>query len=420
MDLIVVGGGASGLVCALEGARLGLRVLLLEKTERCGNKLVLTGGKKCNFTHTDSPREMAKRFDCPRELILPVLRRFSYQTIIEFFAGLGIEHRVDEDGCVWPVVPGSKKAGDARLVRDRLVARALELGVKIKTRAKVKKIVPGWRVVLEDGTEFSADNVCVATGGASYPQTGSTGDGVLLVRALVIKTAPFFPALAALKVKEDIRALAGITQQRVVVGVDILDVAPRRGNFIFAHEYISGSAVMNISGFAARALQEGRVVSLTVDWVPEKNQEVLRQEFTRYRQERPVMQVNTLLARWVARRVANFICAQVGVRAEKRLAGLSKAETAMLIAGLKGTRFAITGTEPLARATVSGGGVCLEEVDMNTMAAKRFPGLFFAGEVLDLWAETGGYNLHFAWASGLTVARVVAGVLKPDQGKGKE
>ncbi len=418
MDLIVVGGGAAGLACAVEGGRLGLKVLLLEKTDRCGNKIALTGGRKCNFTHTDLPREMAKRFDCAPELILPILRRFSYQTIINFFSCLGINHRVDDDGCVWPVVPGreERKAGPASMVRDRLVAAALAAGVEIRTRAKVKRIEPGWRVVLEKGEEFQADNLCLATGGASYPQTGSTGDGVLLVRTLGIKTTPFFPALAALRPEEDIRSLAGITQQLVEVRINVTGVRPQRGNFIFAHEYISGSAVMNISGFAGRALQEGKGVVVTVDWVPEKDKENLRLEWLRLQQERPLLQVNTLLRRYVARRVAEFLCEQVGVPGVHRLTVLSKAEIERLIDGLRGTRFDIVGIEPLARATVSGGGVCLEEVDMTTMAARRFSGLFFAGEVLDIWAESGGYNLHFAWASGLTVARTVAGVLEKRKG----
>ncbi len=248
----------------------------------------------------------------------------------------------------------------------------------------------------------------MATGGASYPQTGSTGDGNQLVQALGIKTTPFFPALAALMPAEDIENFAGISQPAVEVGLNLPNVVPRQGNFIFAHKYISGSAVMNISGFAARALMGGEKVKLSVDWVPDKSCEELRAYFNRLRQERPQIQAKTALIGFVARKIATFICNRADVVPDSKLSNLSKAAVSRLIEKLKGTSFEIIGTEPIERATVTGGGVSLDEVDMRTMEAVRFPGLFIIGEALDIWAESGGYNLHFAWASGVTAARAVA------------
>lgn len=402
IDLAVIGGGAAGLACALKGAQLGLNVILLEKTGQCGKKVTLTGGKRCNFTHLEPPGLMVKRFDAPREKLLPLLRRFPPQAVIAFFREVGIEPRVDSAGGVWP------KRMTAGELRDRLIQAVLSSGVEIKLSAAVQEIKPGWLIVLKTGGTIEAKNVVVATGGASYPQTGSTGDGNRLVQPLAINTTPFFPALAALKPALNLKHLAGITQPRVEVRVNLPNVFPRRGSFLFAHEFLSGSAVMNISGFVARALMQGLPVEIKVDWVPEKKREELKLYFLRLRMARPLLQVKSALGTFVARRIAAFICSGADVAAARRLSELKKTELNRLIEWLKGTPFEIVGTEPMARATVTGGGVNLNEIDLKTMQAVRFPGLFVVGEALDIWAETGGYNLHFAWVSGLAAAQAVA------------
>ena len=250
-ELVVIGGGAAGLVCALAAGRLGVRAQVLERTDQPGRKLAITGGRKGNFTHVASPREMAERFDCDRAWLVPLLRRFPYQRIVKLFKQLGVDHRVDEDGCVWPI------RTDAGGLRDTLVGEVVRHGGVIRSGARVKHLVPGWTVLLEDGSEMRAGNVCVATGGASYPRTGSTGDGLSLASELGLATVPWFPALASLETKDDLSEMAGITQPRVrmalVAGEDS-QARTAEGHFIFAHRFVSGSSVLNLSGYAARAL----------------------------------------------------------------------------------------------------------------------------------------------------------------------
>jgi predicted Rossmann fold flavoprotein len=399
-DLVIVGGGAAGLACAVTGAREGLKVVLLEKTDRCGRKLALTGGKKGNFTHAESPREMAARFDCEPRQILPLLRRFPYQRIVEYFAGLGIRARTDEDGCVWPV--GTDAAG----IRDALEREATRLGCEIRKQSRVVELAPSWCVRLSDGTEISARNLCLATGGASYPSTGSTGDGLSLAGKLGLRVVPWFPALASLATRDDLSRLAGISQPRVRMELQVAGQAARTavGHFIFAHGYVSGSSVLNLCGYAARALASGKQVVLQVDWVPDLNPTQLTGELEAGRREHPRQQLSTFLCRYVARRLADVILQKAGVAVGRVLADLTRDERQRVIAGLKETRFEIAGTEPIERATTTGGGVALDEVDLNTMQVRRFPGLYCAGEVLDVWAETGGYSLHFAWAAGIAAA----------------
>lgn len=403
-DLAVVGGGAAGLACAVAAGRLGLKVTVLERTARCGRKLTVTGGGKGNFTHAESPRVMAGRFDCDVRLIMPLLRRFPYQRVMQFFASLGVESRTDDEGCVWPM--GTDAAG----VRDALLREIAAHGGVVKTGCRVTGIEPGWQVRMEDGSIIAARNVCVATGGASYPRTGSTGDGLALCRGLGLATVGWFPALASLRTREDLSELAGVTQPRVEMTLQVDGDGPRTatGHFIFAHAHVSGSSVLNLCGYAARALAEQKHVVLRVNWVPDKSESELAGEFAAARVGHPKKQLGTFLGLYVARRLATRLCALAGVPPDRILTDLSRVEQESIIRQLGSTEFAIVGTEPIERATVTGGGVSLDEVDLATMQARRFPGLYLAGEVLDVWAETGGYNLHFAWATGITAAQSIA------------
>lgn len=404
-DLAVVGGGAAGLACAAAATRLGVRVIVLERTDRCGSKLAVTGGGKGNFTHAEPPRAMAERFDCDPQSILPLLRKFPYQRIVHYFSGLGIEARTDGDGCVWP------KGADAAGIKDALLREVAARGATVRTGCRVTGLEPGWQIRMADGGIAAARNVCVATGGASYPRTGSTGDGLALGRVLGLKTVDWFPALASLRTQDELSELAGVTQPRVEMTLLVAGGEPRTatGHFIFAHAHVSGSSVLNLCGHAARALAEHRHVVLRINWVPGRSESELADEFATGRAAHPKRQLGTFLGSFVARRLATRLCALAGVPAGRILTDLSRAEQAGIIRQLRTTEFVIIGTEPMERATVTGGGVSLDEVDLKTMRAWRFPGLYFAGEVLDVWAETGGYNLHFAWATGIAVAEAVAG-----------
>lgn len=405
MKIIIVGGGAAGLACAVAAGRLGLQVMVLEKTDRCGHKLALAGGRKGNFTHAESPRAMAERFGCAAGTILPLLRRFPYQRIVEFFKSIGIRPRVDAEGCVWP------ERSDAAGLRDALLAAIRRSRGEVRTGCRVAGLEPGWRVRLAGGEEFEAEAVCLATGGASFPQTGSTGDGLKLAAGLGIRTVPWFAALASLQTRLDLSGLAGITQPRVRMTLleEGREIRSAEGHFIFAHGYVSGSSVLNLSGRAAPGLVAGRRVALRIDWVPDLSPDELRQEFAGLRRRRPRAQLATVATAYVARKLAVKLAGIAGVRPETTLAFLSREDEQRFCSTLKGTELEIVGTEPLARATVTGGGVSLEEVDLATMAVRRFPGLFCCGEVLDVWAETGGYNLHFAWATGIAAAEAIAG-----------
>lgn len=402
-DLLVIGGGAAGLAAAAAGKTLGLKTLVIEKTDRCGHKLALTGGRKCNFTHAEEPRQMAGRFDCDARRLMPLLRRFPYQRVVNFFGGLGITARAGDDGCVWPANT------DGPGLRDRL----LDAGGEVRSGARVTGLRPangGWLVRTETG-EFAGRNLLLATGGASYPHTGSTGDGLSLCRELGLAVTDWFPALCSLRPARPVKHLAGNARGRVAMVLEIDGRVARRaqGHFLFAHSYVTGSAILNLSGYAARALAGSRPVALVADWLPGTNQDQLRGEFERLQRSSGRRQLANALASHLSRRFADDLVRYCGIPADRVLAELTRSERDRVLAELKATRFEIVGTEPIERATVTGGGLSLDEVELATGRVGKLPGLYAGGELLDVWAETGGYNLHFAWATGIAVAEAIAG-----------
>jgi len=402
-DLVVIGGGASGLIAAYAGAKLGLNVRLLEKTDLFGRKLAVTGGGKCNFTHEDPPRPMADRFEANPRLLVPLLKRFPFQRVVGLFREVGVHAKTDNDGCVWPArMNGSR-------FRNLLARAAQDAGAELLEGQRVSGLasVDGVWEVVSNGDAVRGRNVLLATGGASYPQTGSSGDGLAMCRELGLECRDWFPALCSLRPERPVGHLSGNTRHNVLMRLEV-DGGEKReatGHFLFTHEYVSGSSVLNLSGHAARGLAEGRKVELVVDWVPEKSEEELRTELGVPGRRR----VANVLAPLVSRRFALDLVERCGIPAERTVSELSRAEREAAIRELKATRFRITGTEPLERATVCGGGLGLEEVDLATCRVRKLDGLYAAGELLDTWAETGGYNLHFCWATGIAAAEAIAG-----------
>lgn len=400
-----MGGGASGLACAITAARRGVGTTVLERMDRCGSKLAVTGGSKGNLTHADTPRSMAQKFDCDPKLLIPLFRNIPYQRIVGFLASAGVRSRTDDAGCIWPQGMGAPK------VRDRLVQAALASGVDIRTGCRVQGIrrqAGKWRVDL-GARHVAVRAVCISTGGASHPRTGSSGDGLAVCSALGLATAGWFPALCSLKPRQPVDELAGITQQSVAMTLSVAGDAVREatGHFIFAHRYISGSAVLNLSGHAARVLRQKQSVRLTVDWVPALSRAVLASDIRTGQEKNSLRLVGNWLTRFVAQRLADRLVRDAGL-VDRRMAQLTGTELEALVRALKEDVFEIAGTEPIERATVTGGGVALDEVELTTCEARRLPRLHITGELLDTWAETGGYNLHFAWATGIAAGEAVA------------
>jgi predicted Rossmann fold flavoprotein len=269
-------------------------------------------------------------------------------------------------------------------------------------------------LVRTDTGALNSNAVLIATGGKSYPATGSSGDGYELATRLGIRVEPVYSALASLVTQGEFAELSGITVGKTRVSLRIEDSGERSGPppsetapFLFAGKSITGRAIINLCGFAGKALLVGGKVAAIVDWLPDQTEPELLAEVADQRMRHGKMHVSNFIAAKSAKRLALLLCSRAGVPEERRLAELSKDETKRLLDILKRTEIEVVSTEPLARATVTGGGVALDEISLYTFESRKHKRLYFAGEVLDVWGRSGGYNLHFAWASGIAVGEAV-------------
>ena len=382
-------------------------MVLCERADRCGRKLAVSGRSRANLSHACTPQEMAERFDADSAALLPLLSRFPHQRVVRFFESVGVGCRTDAQGRVWPRGMG------APAVSDALVRAAVAGGVDVRNGAILTGLEPtggGWRVRTTAG-ELTAENVCLATGGASQPGAEATDNVPALCRELGLATVDWFPALCSLAVDDGNEPLAGVAMPDVGLALSVDDEERRstRGQLMFSRRFVTGSGVLNLSGYAARALAQGGEPVLRVDWLPSLVAERVMAELAEAVRLRKRARVGNWLVRWLSRRLSAWLLARAGVPLETTIAGLSADQQAVLVGQLKSTSFMVVGSESIERATVSGGGVSLDEISIDTCEAHRLAGLHITGELLDTWAETGGYNLHFAWATGIAAAEHVAG-----------
>lgn len=399
-DVAVVGAGPAGLTAALAAARAGARVVLCEKLDEPGKKLLATGGGRCNFTNTVPPDEFMARFGRNGRFMQPALARLGAARLCGFFEGLGVP--VDSpDGR--RVFPASESARD---VRDALARRCADLGVRmlLGARASALAVEDGRLAGVEAGPGvIAARSAILATGGASRPRLGSTGDGYALAERTGHTIVKPVPALVALVVRESwARGLAGVALPDVRAWIDLPGKpgGGSRGELLFTHRGVSGPAILDLSGNVARLLDVRSEVPLRVDLTPDAASEEWGLRAERWRSERGRGMVRNLLdmhlPAGLARALVRLTCASEDVRASR----LTRGEARSLCDTIKALPLTATATEGFAKAMVTRGGVSLKEVDPRALESRLVPGLYFAGEILDLDGPTGGYNLHWAFASG--------------------
>lgn len=413
-DVLVVGGGPAGLMAAIAAARAGARVLLLEKGQRLARKLLLSGGGRCNVTNRKPYDELIRHIPANGRFLYSALHQFGPEAIIAFFAELGLQLKEEDDNRMFPV---TDRAAD---VAEALLHHLRQLRVAIRTGAPVARLTfAGGRctgAVLAGGQAMAAGAVVVAVGGCSVPQTGSTGDGYAWAREAGHTITPLYPAEVPLLASDPwvaSRALQGVALRGVVqtlYGPEGQRLSVQRGDMIFTHFGISGPATLRTSHYVSQAhLRWGPVpLHLAVDLFPHRPLEDLARDLLALAAAEPRRQVHNLLRPLTPDRMAPLVVAQAGVNPATTGAHLSRAQAAALARCLKAWPVTVTGTLPLAQAFVTGGGVCVKEVDPRTMASRKVQGLYFAGEILDVHGHTGGYNITVAFATGWAAGRAAA------------
>lgn len=408
--IIVVGAGAAGLMAAGRAAELGAGVLLLEKTGGIGNKLRITGKGRCNLTNDTDIREFIARMGPTGPFLRNSLARFSAADAIQFFESHGVP-TVTERG--QRVFPASNEAED---VVRALRRYCLDHGVRFRTHAPVEEIrvvsdsdreryespgaLRGVRVA--GGTTYDARCVIIATGGLSYPGTGSTGDGYRLALAVGHTIVEPRPGLVPLVTAEPfVERLQGLSLRNVRVTLlqGERELAGEFGEMLFTHFGVSGPIILTLSRIAGEPLSRGPV-RLSIDLKPALRAEQLDARIRRDVAALGASHYPALLKRLLPRLLIGVFQERSGIARDQALSQLTAEQRGRIVTLLKAFDLTVIATRPIAEAIITVGGVNTREIDPRTMASRLIPGLYFAGEVIDVAGDTGGYNLQTAFTTG--------------------
>jgi predicted Rossmann fold flavoprotein len=407
--VIVVGGGPAGLMAAGQAAGLGARTVLLERMSRPGRKLRIAGAGRCNLTNIAPLADFIAHFGRNGRFLRQAFSRFFSPDLVSFLREIGLPTTTERGGRVFPA------SGLAQDVVNALLAWVRERRVEVRTGSRVKQILMeegrAGGVKTYGGGLHRGDAVVVVTGGASYPATGSTGDGYRLAESVGHTVVPIRPALVPLVTSGDVAArLQGLGLRDV--SVRLLVGGKRRaqafGEMLFTHFGVSGPIVLTLSGRVVDALRAGETVELAVDLKPALDEGVLDARLQRDVASHGRQQFHTLLKGLLPRKLIPVCIELTGIPSDRVAHQMTAQERGRLRAWLKDFRLEITGHRPLDEAIVTAGGVSTREIDPRTMASRLVKGLYFAGEVLDLDADTGGYNLQAAFSTGWVAGRCAA------------
>lgn len=410
-DVIVIGAGASGLMAGIEAAKAGCSVLILEKMAACGRKIRITGKGRCNVTTTKNHDEIFAAIRRNPKFMYSSLAAFDNKDVWQFFESRGCALKEERGERVFPV---SDKAQD---IVDVLVKEAKKCGCEIQCDTYIKKLAHNEETgfVLEDeaGKAYGAKAVIVCTGGASYPTTGSSGDAYPWMEALGVKVEPVSPALVPLVSKEEwVHALQGLSLRNVALTItnDKGKVFyHEQGEMLFTHFGISGPIVLSASGHCSDYWKKNKKhLEASIDLKPALSEAQLDNRLLREIAEIPNKQVPSLVRKLLPQKMVPIFIKKCGIKQDKVLHQLSKEERNRIIKTLKDFSFSLSGTRPLSEGIVTAGGISVKEVQPKTLAIKKVPGLFAAGEVIDIDAYTGGFNLQIAFSTGYCAGRAAA------------
>lgn len=398
--IVVIGGGAAGLMAAGQAAEARADTLLLEKMERPARKLCIAGKGRCNITNIAELPDFIAHFGKTGNFLRQAFWRFFTPDLMDFFKGLGLELVTERGGRVFPA---SGKASDVLAVLLQWLERC---GVQIKLSSKVDElIISDERIkgVVSRGREILCDAVILATGGASYPATGSTGDGYRLAVSAGHGIVPIRPALVPLETSGDAaRKMAGLNLRNVNVHMLVNSKKRKKafGEMIFTEFGVTGPVILTLSGEAVDAMRDGHKVALSVDLKPALDEKKLAARLLRDIASRGKEQVNSLLRGLLPREMIPVCLNITEIPPDRQASRISAKERRRLLTWLKDFRLEVTGYRPFAEAIVTAGGIDTVELDPRTMESRLTKGLFIAGELLDIQADTGGYNLQAAFSTG--------------------
>ncbi len=406
--VIVVGAGAAGVMAAGQAAENGADTLLLEKMKRPGRKLCITGKGRCNITNAGEITEFIEHFGRTGSFLRQAFSRFFNTDLMDFFKELGLEVVTERGGRVFPA---SGKAPDVLSVLLQWLKRR---GVKIMHSSPVEELVirrGKISGVVCRGREIPCAAVVLATGGASYPATGSAGDGYRLGECAGHSIVPVRPALVPLETSGDsAKKMAGLSLKNISVRL-IVNSRKRKeafGEMMFAKFGVTGPVILFLSGEAVDALRDGSKVSISIDLKPALSEKKLDARLLRDLRSRAKEPADSFLRGLLPREMVPVCLNLTEIPRDCQAAQISAKRRGRLRAWLKDFRLEVTGSRPFDEAIVTAGGIYTREMNPRTMESRRTKGLFIAGELLDIQADTGGYNLQAAFSTGWLAGRSAA------------
>lgn len=400
-DVIVIGGGPAGMLAAIGAAENGGRVLLLEKMEALGRKLLITGKGRCNVTTDFDQAQLVEHINHNPRFVYSALARFGTAAVRDFFESRGCPLKVERGGRIFPVSDRSQSILD--VLQDALQAS----GVQVRTGARVLAIneLPNeaWQVTTESQS-YRGKALVLATGGASYPATGSTGDVYKFAKALSIPVVPPRPALVPLTCAPGwVQAAQGLSLRNVRLTFHDGDkvLYSDFGELMCTHFGLSGPLVLTASGKLVDYWQDHKgAISGTIDLKPALGEKQLDDRLLRMIQENGHKKLANGIKRLLPQKLILPFLAETGLDAEKRLLDLTREERLHMVHLLQDMPVTVTGPRPLREAIVTAGGIAVSQVAPKTMAVRSHKGLYVCGELLDIDADTGGFNLQMAFSTG--------------------
>lgn len=406
---IIIGAGAAGLMCAALADTTDNHIILLDKNEKAGKKIYITGKGRCNVTNACDMEEFFESIVSNRRFMYSSYNAFNNFDAYAFFEDQGVPLKIERG---MRVFPESDKSSDIIVA---LVKACRRNNVEMLLGKKARDILieddengsHAVGVLLDDGTKIKADRVVVATGGLSYPSTGSTGDGYNFAVKAGHSLIKCSPSLVALKTKENfVKEMAGLSLRNVSVSVNKngKNIYSGFGEMLFTHTGVSGPLILTASAICGKSAEGAELI---IDLKPALDEQVLDERLVREFTAEPNKELKNHIRKLLPASMVDVFVKEVGLRPDKKAALVTKEERKFIIKTLKAFKFTISGLCGYNEAVITKGGVDVKEVNPKTMESKKCQGLYFIGEVLDVDALTGGYNLQIAWSTAAACAAAI-------------
>ncbi len=399
-DIVVVGAGPAGMMAAIRAGQYGKNVMLIERNETLGKKLKITGSSRCNITNTAPLDTFMEKFGRKGTFFRSAFAAFSNKRLISFFGFKGLKFKEEKQGRVFPISDRSRSV--IKVLKEYLSENSVKINYNTRLNG-IKKKNNYFSLDLGNDNYMATKKVILATGGVSYASTGSTGDGFSIAKKLGHKITPLKPGMVPLKTTEEwVRDLQGISLEDVHLTFKygkkklISDV----GNLIFTHFGISGPLILDLSCQIVPIIDKNKTIDLFIDLYPKIKHHELKEKFIDEIEKRSKTEFKNFMRLFTPNRLIFVLVELTGIDPKKKVNQITKGERNAVLNLLKALPLTINGVLPIEKAMVTCGGVSKNEINPQTMESKIINGLYFAGEIIDFCAPSGGYNLQEAFSTG--------------------